>query len=1030
MGYWYLLYIKLGRHFNIAVKPIPKNKKIKERRRKMKKFTSILISMVMLLSLIPTMAFALTDCTASDLQWDSQDAGAYVFQNATEDGEFCIRLYKDGTEIQKTSYSHGGNTTVKGNFKFDILEAGSGTYYYTVENVDENDIATSNAVQSGTFQYTKPSAKLDTVGNISLKSDVLSWDSVDGASIYWVEYGFVYSGNEYQEMYRVTGTDINDTHSVNLAEDGVYEEFQGYVDYWGSPLMDDAALAFKIYAVPADITQNDMSVVSFNRRPSSGGSTTPSATATPAPAADVFEASLLAMKAQAGAVAQIEYINYLIPDEMVVGLDYASDVYEEYIEEDAKITFTKNSEATVHTQSNSPLIYTGLQNDNKCYTLDITVPDGLESGVYKVDIELPIAVAKEATNVKPYHFTINQFLVDIDPDFEFLNITQYEENMEPPVPMTQSKNVSIQLNSDAVNNFTKYTYWLNDSEQGPFNISGDTISVPLDTTQSFQDVMIAFGNSDIKEDYYGVFHSIIYDSRHTLTFMVNGEVYGEVLTFFAGDSLANVEAPGTPQVEGYRFIEWEQIPETMPDENVVINAVMVQTSNVSGIVKYGETAVRGATVVCGEDSVTTNENGEFTITLPYGTCMLNVSYTDGETGADLKKAVSLEVNEPTMTMEEIILSEKGTSVTITEPAVKSVEGLDELLLEENLSDEDKEYLETPGNTITMDSKADPVPTNAPEVAAIATEMINTYSQYTAGIFIDLTVNKVKGGAENSSTPIEETAALVEFTVDIPLALQTKAEFIVLREHNGVVDAITTTPNADGEYIVVNGNILTIYAKKFSAYAVAGRDAAPVVPTNNGGGVSGYTVKFDTDGGNEIKSVRVFRNQTVTEPAVPIKEGYIFDGWYLDKEFTEKYDFSSRVTKAMTLHAKWKEIETAILLTIGQKDTVINGETVENDVVPKILNERVMLPIRFIAEALGAKVEWLGDINTVKITAENIEISFVISDNFAMVNGEKIELDATPFVENNRTYLPIRFVTENLGANVQWNPETQTVSITK
>lgn len=120
----------------------------------------------------------------------------------------------------------------------------------------------------------------------------------------------------------------------------------------------------------------------------------------------------------------------------------------------------------------------------------------------------------------------------------------------------------------------------------------------------------------------------------------------------------------------------------------------------------------------------------------------------------------------------------------------------------------------------------------------------------------------------------------------------------------------------------------------------------------------------------------------------------------------------------------------IVLTIGKKDALVFGETRENDVAPKIVNNRTMLPIRFIAEALGAKVEWVGETQTVKVTADGINISLVIGNEFATVNGEKIELDSPSFVENDRTYLPIRFVSEKLGAKVEWEEKTQTVTITK
>lgn len=66
----------------------------------------------------------------------------------------------------------------------------------------------------------------------------------------------------------------------------------------------------------------------------------------------------------------------------------------------------------------------------------------------------------------------------------------------------------------------------------------------------------------------------------------------------------------------------------------------------------------------------------------------------------------------------------------------------------------------------------------------------------------------------------------------------------------------------------------------------------------------YTVTFDTQGGNEIDSIRVIRNGTVTKPEEPIREGYTFEGWFADADCTSAYDFDTRVTKNITLYAKW------------------------------------------------------------------------------------------------------------------------------
>ena len=77
-------------------------------------------------------------------------------------------------------------------------------------------------------------------------------------------------------------------------------------------------------------------------------------------------------------------------------------------------------------------------------------------------------------------------------------------------------------------------------------------------------------------------------------------------------------------------------------------------------------------------------------------------------------------------------------------------------------------------------------------------------------------------------------------------------------------------------------------------------------SSGGSSLSTYTVKFETNGGSIIKSQILNKNDVVTEPSEPTKDGYIFDGWYTDENLTKKYDFSTTVTSGFTLYAKWTE----------------------------------------------------------------------------------------------------------------------------
>lgn len=111
-----------------------------------------------------------------------------------------------------------------------------------------------------------------------------------------------------------------------------------------------------------------------------------------------------------------------------------------------------------------------------------------------------------------------------------------------------------------------------------------------------------------------------------------------------------------------------------------------------------------------------------------------------------------------------------------------------------------------------------------------------------------------------------------------------------------------------------------------------------------------------------------------------------------------------------------------------------GRTVTNDVAPLIQNDRTMLPARFVAENLGAKVTWDADKRLVTVTGKNpktdgdMTILLTIDSDTAYVNGETIQLDSPAFIDNDRTYTPVRFIAEALGAEVSWEENGKTVTI--
>lgn len=132
-------------------------------------------------------------------------------------------------------------------------------------------------------------------------------------------------------------------------------------------------------------------------------------------------------------------------------------------------------------------------------------------------------------------------------------------------------------------------------------------------------------------------------------------------------------------------------------------------------------------------------------------------------------------------------------------------------------------------------------------------------------------------------------------------------------------------------------------------------------------------------------------------------------------------------------AEYEEIPegvTVVKMTIGKSTGYINNRARPLDAAPIIRESRTMLPVRFVAEAFGATVEWDGDTSTATVKTEEVEIKITIGATTAKVNGAEVTLDAPAFIESSRTYMPVRFVAENLGATVAWDGATSTATLTK
>ena len=125
-----------------------------------------------------------------------------------------------------------------------------------------------------------------------------------------------------------------------------------------------------------------------------------------------------------------------------------------------------------------------------------------------------------------------------------------------------------------------------------------------------------------------------------------------------------------------------------------------------------------------------------------------------------------------------------------------------------------------------------------------------------------------------------------------------------------------------------------------------------------------------------------------------------------------------------------EVKNTNTVTVKQEVSVlVNGRPLQSD-VPSFINgdDRTMVTLRAIAEALGAKVDWDEATQTITITLGDKVVKLVIGQNSYTVNGQEHPMDTAAAVSNGRTVVPARVIGEALGAKVGWNPQTSAVTV--
>lgn len=122
--------------------------------------------------------------------------------------------------------------------------------------------------------------------------------------------------------------------------------------------------------------------------------------------------------------------------------------------------------------------------------------------------------------------------------------------------------------------------------------------------------------------------------------------------------------------------------------------------------------------------------------------------------------------------------------------------------------------------------------------------------------------------------------------------------------------------------------------------------------------------------------------------------------------------------------------TIVKFIVGRNIYTVGERTNGMDATPYIENGRTYVPVRYLGNALGAETKWEEETKKVTLYKGSIEVNLIINSNDIIINGQSKEIDVAAVERNGRTYLPARYVAEAFGYQVMWDEESQTVSISK
>lgn len=343
----------------------------------------------------------------------------------------------------------------------------------------------------------------------------------------------------------------------------------------------------------------------------------------------------------------------------------------------------------------------------------------------------------------------------------------------------------------------------------------------------------------------------------------------------------------------------------------------------------------------------------------------------------------------------------------------------------------------PATTYTLTARVDGVHGTVDPTTKTVDENTDVTLTFTANTGYEIDTVTVNGtpttvsGNTFTLTMDRDKTVVVKYKAIAPTPPQTPEQFTITFDKNGGTGTMSdVTKNKDEQYTLPACAFTPPSGKEFKAWQVDGTEKNVGYNIVVNGDKNIKAVWKDIGSVHPTPPVPPTPDKPITPTPTPNQYPYpwiVYPGWYYNFEAPKPKEKK----KVTSMEIDWK---LELMIGVSTIDRDINGvdSKIKMDVAPYIRDGRTMLPIRYVAEALGFDVEWIEKTRTVLLRDSSTRVEIPVETNKIIVNGTVYTSDVKPEIKNNRTMLPIANIARALGLkdgkDIIWNSKSKMVTI--